>query len=203
MRRRKETDMARVLLGIIAVFVLVGGYSIFQFRDRMSSARLGSDVTYTLDAQGNASVLVVNKSYFVNDDTARNFDGMVARLGRPSAESYQKSVEESLKNLSERTGRHFQVADFEASFDRQPEYGAQVYRFRWTGFAEWRDGAWVVDFKGANTVRLNKDSSLTVVLPAGSTLVKAEPAPSGDHSSGRLVWKGGAEMPWPYIEYRP
>ena len=54
--------MARVLFGIIAVFVLLGGYSIFQFRDRMSSARLGSDVTYTLDAQGNASVLVVNKS---------------------------------------------------------------------------------------------------------------------------------------------
>ncbi len=194
--------MAKVLLAIIGVLVVFGFFSAWEFRGKMSGARLGSDVAYSLDAQGNAAVEMSNKSFFTDADVEKNFDAMAARLGRPDTEAYRKGVENSLKSLSERTGRQYTVSDFEGSFDRHPDYGAQLYRFRWAGFAEQRGGVWVVDFKAANVVKLNKDSSLTVVLPPGASLVKAEPAPTGGDGSTKLVWTGTGEMPWPYIEYR-
>ncbi len=194
--------MAKVLLAIVGIFVVLGGYSVVEFRGKMSQARLGSDVTYTLDTQGDASVEMVNKSYFSGPDVEKNFDGMVARLGQPDTAAFQKGIEDSLKNLSDRTGRQFEVSGFQASFERQPDYGAQVYRFRWTGFAEQQNGVWVVDFKGANSVKLNKDSSLTVILPPGATVVKTSPAPTGGNGTGKLAWTGTGEIPWPHIEYR-
>ncbi len=194
--------MAKVFFAVFGIFVVLGSYAAFEFRGRMSGARLGSDVTYTLDAQGNAAVEMANKSFFIDADTEKNFDGMVARLGQPDTEAYRKGVEDSLKKLSEKTGRQFAVSDFEASFDRHPDYGAQLYRFRWAGFAEQRNGVWVVDFKAANAVKLNKDSTLAIVLPTGATLVKADPAPTGGDGVGKLVWTGNGEMPWPYVEYR-
>lgn len=194
--------MAKVLLAVFGIFIVLGSYAAFELRGKMSAARLGSDVTYSLDAQGNAAVEMVNKSFFTDADTEKNFDGMVARLGQPDTEAFRKGVEDSLKNLSDQTGRQFAVSDFEASFERKPDYGAQLYRFRWSGFAEKRDATWVVDFKAANAVKLNKDSTLAIVLPTGATLVKADPAPTGGDGVGKLVWTGNGEMPWPYVEYR-
>lgn len=197
----KKSSMAKILLAVVGVFVVLGSFSVMEFRNKMSAARLGSDVTYSLDAQGNAAVEMVNKSYFTDADVQKNFDNMVARIGQPDIEAFRKGVEDSLKNVSDKTGRQFSVSDFEGSFQRQADYGGQAYRFRWSGFAEQRDGSWVVDFKAANVVKLNKDSSLTVVLPPGAVLVKADPAPTGGNGT-RLVWTGTGEMPWPYIEYR-
>ena len=194
--------MAKVFFAVFAVFIVLGGYAAFDFRGKMSTARLGSDVTYTLDAQGNAAVEMVNKSYFAGPETEKNFDGMVARLGHPDADAFRKGVEGSLENISDKTGRQFVVSGFESSFDRRPDYGAQVYRFRWAGFAEKRDATWVVDFKAANSMKLNKDSSLSIVLPVGASLVKAEPPPTAGDGSANLVWTGTGEMLWPYVEYR-
>lgn len=198
----KKSPMSKALLAVFAIVLLVGGYSVWEFRAKMGDARLGSDVTYTIDAQGNAAVEMVNKSYFTDASVEKNFDGMVSRLGRPDPESFRKGLEESLKKLSEKTGREYVVSDFDAAFERHPEYGAQVYRFRWSGFAEERDGVWVVDFKAASSVKLNKDSALTVVLPEGVTMVRAKPAPTAGDGKTRLVWTGAAEMAWPFIEYR-
>ncbi|MHB0871027.1 MAG: DUF4897 domain-containing protein [Chloroflexota bacterium] len=194
--------MPKAFLAVLGILLLLGGYSAWEFRGKMSDARLGSDVTYTIDAQGNAAVEMVNKSFFMDESTEKNFDGMVARLGKPDGEAYRKGVEESLKKLSEKTGRQFVVSDFEASFERHADYGAQVYRFRWSGFAEQRNGAWVVDFKAASAVKLNKDSSLAVVLPQGAAMVRAEPAPTGGDGAAKMVWTGTGEIPWPFIEYR-
>lgn len=174
----------------------------FDFRNRMSSSRLGSDVTYSIDEQGTASVEVVNKSFFVDSTTADNFDKMAARTGHPDADAYRKSIEESTGSLAEKTGRQMLVADFVSSYERSAEYGAQVYRFKWFGFAEKRDSTWVVDFTGANPIKMTKDSSLTVVLPPGTSLAKATPSPTGGDGKSTLVWTGTGEMPWPYLEYR-
>lgn len=200
-RRRKEVFMAKVFFAVFAVFLVLGGLAAVDFRGKMSSARLGSDVTYTLDSRGNAAVEMVNKSFFTDGSTEKNFDEMAARLGQPDVAAYRKGVEESLKNISDKAGRQFTVSDFEGSFERRPEYGAQVFRFRWTGFAEQRGADWVVDFKTAKAMKLTKDSSLVIVLPTGASLVKAEPAPTGGDAR-RLVWTGNGEMPWPYVEYK-
>jgi len=195
--------MRKLFWAGLVLLIVVGAAAAVQVRTRMSAARLGSDVTYMLDGQGDAVVQVVEKTYFVDTETERNFDGLMARVGHPDAEAFRRGVESSLKRLAERIGRQMVVSDFEASFDRQPEYGAVVYRFRWAGFAEWRDGAWAVDFKAADPIRLNKDSSLSIALPRGAALVKAEPAPVRVENGGALlVWTGAGEMAWPYIEYR-
>ncbi len=191
--------MLRVMLVTLGVFVVLGSVSAFQFRERMSSARLGTDVVYALDSRGNAAVEMTNKSYFVDADTEKNFDAQVARLGQPDSAPFQKGVEDSLKNVS--AGREMSVTDFEASFERTEEYGAQVFRFRWNGFAQPEDGAWVVDFKAAKPMKFTKDSSLVVVLPDGTSLVKADPAPTS-LEGGRLVWVGTGEMPWPHLEFK-
>ncbi len=194
--------MTKILLALLAIFILFGTYATLDFRGKMGAARLGTDVTYTLDSQGDATVEMANKSYFTTPETEKNFDAMVARVGRPESEAYRKGVEDSLRNISDKTGRLFTVSDFEAKFERQPDHGAQVYRFRWSGFAERRGAVWVVDFKVASSMKLNKDSSLTVILPAGTSTVKVEPAPTGGDESSRLVWTGTGEIAWPYIEYK-
>lgn len=194
--------MAKVFFAVLGIFIVFGGFAAFEFRGKMSAARLGTDVTYAIDTQGDAAVEMANKSFFTDADIEKNFDAMVARVGRPDVEAYHKGVESSLKNISDKTGRQFTVSGFEASFDRHPDYGAQVYRFGWAGFAEKRDAVWVVDFKAANAMKLNKDSSLTVILPFSAVLIKAEPAPTGGDGIGKLVWTGTGEMPWPYVEYR-
>lgn len=194
--------MARVLLVGLLFFVVVGGLAVYQVRTRMSAARLGTDVTYTLDGQGNALVEIVEKTYFVDEETQRNFDGLVAKTGKPDAERFGKGIENSIKSLAEMTGRGGMAAsDFEARFDRQAEYGARVYRFRWMGFAEERNGTWVVDFRAADAVKLTRDSSLSIVLPPGAVVAKAEPGPTA-RDGRRLVWTGAGEVPWPYVEYR-
>ncbi len=193
--------MAKLFFALLGVFVVLGGFAVFNVRERMSGARLGSDVTYTIDAKGDAGVEMANKSYFVDAETEKNFDAMAARIGTPDVEPYRKGVENSLKNITDKTGRVFVVDDFEGRFDRHPDYGAQLFRFRWFGFAEKRDSVWVVDFRAANSIKLTKDSSLTVVLPPGATLVKADPAPTTEDGTGKLVWEGPGEMPWPHIEY--
>ena len=168
----------------------------------MSASRLGSDIVYAVDGQGNAAVEITNKSYFVDAATADNFNGMVARMGLPDTESFRKSVEELTTSLATKTGRPLSVSDFEANFKRTSDYGAQVYRFKWAGFADKRDGIWVVDFRVSGTVKLTKDSSLSIVLPPGATLVKAEPVPTGGDGARKLVWTGPGEISWPYIEYK-
>ncbi len=191
--------MLRVLLVVAGLFVVLGSISAFQFRERMSNARLGSDVTYSLDAQGDAAVEMANKTYFVDAETERNFDGQVARLGEPDVAAFQKGVEDSLKNVA--AGRTMSVSEFEASFERTKEYGANVYRFQWAGFAQQQGGVWVVDFKSAKPMKFTKDSSLVITLPAGAALLKADPAPTSQEA-GRLVWTGASEMPWPHVEYK-
>ena len=187
---------------MVVLLVVMGSISIFQLRTRMSGARLGSDVTYILDDQGNARVEMVEKTYFVDADTERNFDGVVARVGQPDIDRFGKGVEESIRNLAEKTGRMgMVVSGFEARFDKKADYGARVYRFRWDGFAERRDGMWVVDFRAADDAKLTRDSSLAIVLPPGAMLVKVNPSPSSN-DGGKLVWTGIGEMAWPYIEYR-
>ena len=194
--------MARLLLVGLLFFVVVGGLAVYQVRARMTAARLGTDVTYTLDGQGHALVEIVEKTYFVDEETQRNFDGLVAKMGRPDVERFGKGIESSIKSLAERTGRvGMAVSDFEARFDRRAEYGARVYRFRWMRFAEERDGAWVVDFRAADAVKLTRDSSLSIVLPPGAVVATADPRPTA-REGGRLVWIGAGEMPWPYVEYR-
>ncbi len=195
--------MRRLFWAGLLLFIVVGAGAAIQVRTRVSAARLGSDAIYTLDGQGDAVVKLVDKTYFVDRETERNFDGLVARMGRPDVEPFRRGVEKSLKELSDRTGHQIVVSDFEASFDRQPEYGAVVYRFRWASFATRRDGVWVVDFKAADPMRLNRDSSLTVVLPQGAALLRTEPAPARVDGGGTLlVWTGVGEVSWPYIEYR-
>jgi hypothetical protein len=198
----REFGTGKILIALISLFLVFGTFAAFDLRNRMSSSRLGSDVVYTLDAQGNAAVEMKNKSYFVDTATAENFDAMAARLGRPDAEVFRKSVEESTNSLAGKAGRPMMVSDFEAGFQRAPEYGAQVYKFKWTGFAEKRDGIWAVDFKAAGAVKLTADSSLAIVLPPGATLIKAEPAPKAGDGARTLVWTGAGEIPWPYIEYK-
>lgn len=195
--------MSRLFWLAFALFVIVSSAGVLQLRSKMSAARLGTDVVYILDEQGNAAVEVVDKTYFVDGDTAKNFDGLVARVGRPDHEPFRKGIEDSLKVLEERTGRSgMAVSDFEARFERQAAYGAKVYGFRWIGFAQKRDDRWVVDFRKANPTRMTKDSSLTVALPVGMSPLATEPSPVGGFAAGRLVWSGAGEMPWPYIEYR-
>ena len=194
--------MAKVLFAVFGVFIVLGAFAAFDFRGKMSAARLGSDVTYTLDAQGNASVEMVNKSYFTDPDTEKNFDGMVARLGEPDTAAFRKGVEDSLKNISDKTGRQMALSGFQGSFERKSDYGAQVYGFQWADFAQQRNGVWVVDFRAANGMKLTKDSTLTIVLPAGATVVKVDPAPTAGDGGGKLTWSGPSEMPWPYVEYK-
>lgn len=198
----REFGTGKILIALILLFLVLGTLAAFDLRDRMAASRLGSDVVYTLDAQGNAAVEMTNKSYFVDVATKENFDTMAARLGRPDPEAFRKSVEESTNNLAGMTGRPMAVSDVESSYLRTSDYGAQVYRFLWMGFAEQRDGVWVVDFKTAGAVKLTADSSLAVVLPPGATLLKAEPAPTSGSSDRKLVWAGAGEIPWPYIEYK-
>ena len=191
--------MLRVLFVVLGIFVVLGAISAFQFRERMSAARLGSDVSYTVDAEGTAQVKMANKSYFVDAETEKNFDESVERRGSPDSQAFQQGVEDSLKNVS--AGREMAVSDFSASFERTKEYGAQVYRFRWSGFAQKVDGAWVIDFSNAKPMKFTKDSSFVIVLPAGATLVNAEPAPT-TREDNRLVWTTAGEMSWPRVEYR-
>lgn len=192
----------KIFLAIFGILIVVGAFTVFQFRGEMSGARLGSDAIYTLDSQGNASVEMVNKTYYTDPNTKKNFDDMVARLGKPDTQAFQKGVEDSLKNVSDRTGRQIVVSGFEGSFEQHPDYGAQLYRFSWASFAQQSNGMWVVDFRAANGMKLTKDSSLTIVLPPGATLVKADPAPTAGDAGGKLTWTGPSELPWPYVEYR-
>lgn len=194
--------MGKVILGLVVLFIFLGTMAAFDFRTRMGASRLGSDVTYALDGQGTASVEVVNKSFFVDAATADNFDKMMARTVRPDVEAFRKSIVESTGSLVEKTGRSMTVADFESSFARSAEFGAQVYRFRWSGFAAKRDGMWVIDFSAAGPIKLTADSSLTIVLPPGLTATKVEPAPGQGIGTARLVWTGAGEIRWPYLEYR-
>lgn len=194
--------MKRILLVVLALFTIFGSMAVYQVRDRMGKARLGSDVTYTLDEKGTASVRMVEKTYFVDDDTRKNFESLVARIGRPDAESFGQGMQQPLSDLMDRTGRtNMVMSGFEAGFDRQQEYGGRVYRFKWEGFAEQRDGRWVIDFRAANGIKLTKDSSLTVIVPPRASILSADPAPAAEQG-GRLVWSGPGELPWPYIEYR-
>ena len=82
--------MTKILLGVFALFIFFSSMAVYQVRDRMSNARLGSDVTYTLDKNGTASVRMVEKTYFVDEETRKNFDALVARIGNPDAESFGK-----------------------------------------------------------------------------------------------------------------
>ena len=68
-------------MALIAIALIFGTFAAFDLRNRMSAARLGSDVVYVLDGRGNAAVEIVNKSYFVDVLASRNFDGMAARIG--------------------------------------------------------------------------------------------------------------------------
>ncbi|HZK67134.1 MAG TPA: DUF4897 domain-containing protein [Chloroflexota bacterium] len=194
--------MTKILLGVFALFIFFSGMAVYQVRDRMSNARLGSDVTYTLDQNGTASARMVEKTYFIDDETRKNFEALVARIGNPDAESFGKGMEQPLTNLKDQTGRtNMAMSGFQAEFQKTEGYGARVYRFKWEGFAEQRDGRWVIDFRAANSIKLTKDSSLTVVIPPGASLLTADPAPAAVQG-GKVVWSGSGEMPWPYIEYR-
>lgn len=192
----------KIFLAIFGVLIVAGAFAAFQFRGEMSSARLGSDAIYTLDSQGNASVEMVNKTYYTDPNTKKNFDDMIARLGQPNTQAFQNGVEDSLKNVSDRTGWQIVVSGFEGGFERHSDYGAQVYRFRWADFAQQNNGMWIVDFRAANSMKLTKDSSLTIVLPPGATLVKVDPTPIGGNTGGKLAWTGPSELPWPYVEYK-
>jgi hypothetical protein len=193
----------KALLIGLAVFVALGGLATFQVRTRMSAARLGSDVSYTIDSKGDAQVEVLEKTYFVDAETERNYDGLVARVGKPDLETFRSGIEKNVQNVAERTGRSgMTVTDFQARFEKKAEYGGRIYSFRWTAFAEKKDGSSVVDFRRTDEMKLTKDSSLTIVLPAGATLVNVVPAPTGPSSGTKLVWSGEGSMPWPYVEYR-
>lgn len=186
----------------MALFVLFGTMAVFQVRTRMAAARLGSDITYAIDERGDATVRMLEKTYFVDAETERNFDGMVARAGEPDAEKFGVGIQESVKGLGETIGRPgMDVSGFRASFRRMPDYGAREYSFRWTGFAERREQSWVVDFRAAEKIKLTKDSSLVVVLPPGAGLVSVDPLPK-QTDARTLIWSGPLEIPWPYIEYR-
>lgn len=194
--------MSRLLLVGLVLFILLGSMAVVQVRTRMGGTRLGSDVIYTLDERGNAAVQMVEKTYFVDAETEKNFDGLVARMGQPDAGRFGNGIRESVKKLGEKIGRpQMEVSGFQARFQREAEYGARLYSFNWTAFAERREGSWVVDFRAADGVKLTKDSSLTVLLPAGSVLVTAVPPPSA-LDGRKLVWTGAREIPWPYLEYR-
>ena len=193
----------RALLAALALLVVLGGVATLQVRTRMSAARLGSDVYYTIDANGDARVEVVDKTYFVDPETGKNFDGLVARLGKPDPETFRTAVEKNVKSVADKTGRSgMGVSDFETGFDRQADYGAQIYRFRWTAFAANSNGIWVVAFRQADQMKLTKDSSITIVLPPGALLVKVEPEPSAPSTGTKLMWSGAGLMAWPYVEYR-
>lgn len=194
--------MTKILLLVFVSFTFFGGMAVLQVRDRMSNARLGSDLVYTLDEGGNASVEMVEKTYFADADTQKNFDAMVARVGRPGVESFGEGMEKSLTEVMKVTGRaNMAMSGFQAEFHKTESYGARVYRFKWDGFAEQRDGRWVIDFRAANGIKLTKDSSLTVIVPPRASILSADPAPAAEQG-GRLVWSGPGELPWPYIEYR-
>lgn len=186
----------------LALFIVLSTMGVLQVRTRMSEARLGSDVMYILDRDGNAAVRVVEKTYFVDVETQRNFDALVARTGQPDAENFGKGIQESVKRLGDMIGRaEMEVSDFQARFERSDDYGARVYSFCWGGFAQLLHDRWVLDFRAAGAVKLTKDSSLSVIIPEGMSALRVEPHPS-IMKGQELVWRGAGEMQWPYIEYR-
>lgn len=193
--------MKKVII-LAFIFVAVGLAFRWYVQQQASQAILGIDLTYILQPNGDAFVEQASKVYFTSPETEGRFADLEKRgASALRTDATARSMSNLLKNLSDKTGRTMMAKDFSARLERTTDYGAQVISFRWTAFAAYKDGIWLVDYSFADKIVMNEHSALIVVLPAEAELIVANPPPS-ERQGSRLIWHGPVTMPWPRIEYR-
>jgi hypothetical protein len=191
-------------------FLIISGIGLvlalgFRFYLQHQAAQVprGSTAVYAIDANGNARVEFSDRIYFSTPEVEQNFDSYLDRIGGRSADTevLAKSMRDKADSLSKSLGRQMTVDGFAARVVKEAEFGGRLNEFNWQAFAALENATWRVAFPQTEQIMMNEHSSLTLILPAGASIVSAEPQPDTS-AGGTLTWRGPRDMPWPIVEYQ-